>query len=294
VGGTGVAYRTQVMPIRVTNTSGWGYDSAIAKCITYAADRGARGANVSFGGVCGSSIVRSAAKYMRDRGGIVTASAGNTGSLQSLGASDTMTCVSATNSADARTSWSTYGDHVDVAAPGESIYTTVNGSSYGAVSGTSFSAPVTLGVYALMMAANPKLWPSTLDGILFSTARDLGSAGKDLYYGYGRVDAAAAVAKAANTVQTDSTGPSVSIRSPVSGAKVSGVIAVDVAAVDPAGVRKVELYVNGRLHATDTAGPYGFSWSTAGLPKGSVTLVAKAVDSAGNVGTSPQTSVNLY
>lgn len=293
IGGAGVALKTRVMPIRVTDTNGWGYDSAIANCITWAADKGARGANVSFGGVCGSPIVQAAAKYMRDRGGVVTASAGNTGGLDGSAPNDTMTCVGATNSGDARTSWSTYGDFVDVVAPGENIFTTVNGSSYGGVSGTSFSAPVTLGVYALMMAANPALTPNQLDNILFSTAKDLGTAGKDPYYGHGRIDAAAAVAKAGGTSTADTTAPTVAISNPTAGFKVTGTVGIDVAANDASGVSRVELYVNGTLLATDTLSPFGFSWDTTTAKDGTVNLVAKAYDAAGNMGTSSQVAVTV-
>jgi subtilisin family serine protease len=292
VGGAGVAYRTKIMPIRVTDSNGWGYDSAIANCITYAADMGARGANVSFGGVCSSPIIQSAAKYMRDRGGVVTASAGNTGAQEVFSGTDLMTCVSATNSGDSRTSWSTYGAFVDVAAPGENIFTTTNGGGYGGASGTSFAAPVTLGVYALMMAANPSLTPAALDNILFTTAKDLGTTGKDVQFGHGRIDAAAAVAKAAGSVVGDTTPPTVSIAGPLGGAKVSGLVTVDVSAQDAGGVASVELIVNGKPYATDTIGPFSFSWDTAALPDGPVTLVAKAVDAAGNA-TSTQIAVTV-
>jgi hypothetical protein len=292
-GGAGVAYRTRIMPGRVTDSNGWGYDSAIANCITYAANNGARGAVVSFGGVCGSSIIQSAAKYMRDRGGVVVASSGNTGTQQYLGASDLMTCVGATNSSDARTSWSTFGDHVDVVAPGEGIYTTTSGGGYGGVSGTSFSAPVTLGVYALMMAANPSLTPAALDNALFSTAKDLGTAGKDMYHGHGRIDAYAAVAKALGTVQTDTTPPAVAIQAPITGAKLSGVVPVDVSATDAGGVAKVELWANNKLVAVDAISPYGFSWDTSVLPDGTATLFAKAIDAAGNIASSTQVSVTV-
>ena len=293
LGGSGVAMKTKIMPIRVTDTNGWGYDSAIANCITWAADNGARGANVSFGGVCSSPIVQAAAKYMRDRGGVVTASAGNSGGLDGSAPNDTMTCVGATDSSDTRAGWSTYGDFVDVTAPGDNIFTTINGGGYGGVSGTSFSAPVTLGVYALMMAANPALTPGQLDTILFTTAKDLGTTGKDQYYGYGRIDAAAAVAKAGGASIIDSTAPTVAIGNPTATQKVTGTIGVDVAATDAVGVTRVELYVNGKLLATDTMSPFGFSWDTTTATDGTSNLVAKAYDAAGNVGTSKQIAVTV-
>ena len=293
-GGAGIAFAAQIMPIRVTDTSGYGYYSAMAKGITWAADNGARAANLSFRNVCGSSTIHSAANYMRSKGGIVTAAAGNTGVLESLAASDSITCVSATDSADNRTSWSSYGAYVDVAAPGAGIYTAVSGGSYGSVSGTSFSAPITAAVYALMMSVNTALTPAQLDAILFSTAKDLGTAGKDPYFGHGRIDAAAAVAKAnmAAPLPNDTTAPTVGFASPQSGVTVTGTIAVNVNATDNVGISRVDLYAGGALVASDTTSPYAFSWNTASRADGSVVLEARARDAAGNVG-SQRITVNV-
>ncbi|MGH2362590.1 MAG: Ig-like domain-containing protein, partial [bacterium] len=163
---------------------------------------------------------------------------------------------------------------------------------YTSPSGTSFSAPVTLGVYALMMSANPKLSAATLDNTLFTTARDLGGGGKDPYYGHGRVDAAAAVAKARSLVAADTTPPSVSIQSPTGG-QVSGVVPVNVAASDASGVTRTELYANGVRLAEDALAPHAFSWDTSGLPDGPATLQAKAYDAAGNVASSASVSVTV-
>jgi hypothetical protein len=292
VGGAGVSFRTKVMPIRVTDTTGYAFYSAIANCITFAADNGARGANASFLGVCGSGTIQSAAAYMRGKGGVVTGSGGNTGVQEAIAPSDNITCVSATDSGDNRASWSSFGTYIDVAAPGVGIFTTDRGGGYTSPSGTSFSAPVTLGAYALMMSANPKLSSAALDNALFTTARDLGGGGKDVYFGSGRVDAAAAVAKARSLAATDTTPPSVSIQTPTGG-QVGGVVAVNVAASDTSGVTRVELYANAAKLAEDQLAPYAFSWDTSGLPDGPATLTARAHDGAGNVATSASVSVTV-
>ena len=122
--------------------------------------------------------------------------------------------MSATDGNDAITSWSSFGAFVDVSAPGSSIYTTDMGGGYAYVSGTSFSAPITLAVYGQMMSANPALAPSQLDQILFATAKDLGVAGFDNYYGNGRIDGAAAVTRAIATTTADTTSPTVARASP--------------------------------------------------------------------------------
>ena len=60
-------------------------------------------------------------------------------------------------------------------------------------SGTSFSAPHVVGVVALLLSVDPSLTPSEVRRALDSTATDLGRAGYDHRYGYGLVDACAAV-----------------------------------------------------------------------------------------------------
>lgn len=282
VGVAAVAGDAQVMPMRVTGTDGWASYSAIASALTWAADRGARVANISFYGVETSSSARSAAQYMKNKGGLVVTSAGNYGVEETIAPSDTMITVSATDSNDNKASWSSYGSFVDVAAPGTSIYSTVNGGGYGSVSGTSFSSPITAGVVALMMSANPALSPADLEKALYSSALDLGTAGFDKYFGNGRVDAVAAVAVSVETVKVDSTAPSTAITSPAGGTNVSGLVVVDVSASDDAGVSRVELLVNGVKVGTDTAAPYGFSWDSAQVPDGGAKLTAYAYDAAGN------------
>src|SRR5258706_2554765 len=79
VGVSGVAFGSKIMPIRITGTAGYGYYSTMASGITWAADHGARVASISFLGVTASSTVLSAAQYMRSKGGVVVAPAGNTG-----------------------------------------------------------------------------------------------------------------------------------------------------------------------------------------------------------------------
>ncbi|MCU0805478.1 MAG: S8 family serine peptidase [Burkholderiales bacterium] len=292
-GVAGVALQARIMPIRVTDTSGYGYWSSMANGIMWAADRGARVANISFAQTCGSATIQSAAQYMRNKGGVVVIAAGNTGGEITDTPNSDVTCVSATDSNDGRTSWSSWGSAVDVSAPGAGILTTTSGGGYASVSGTSFAAPVTAGVYALMIAANATLTSSALDNILYTTATDRGTAGYDREYGNGRIDAYAAVAKARTTAATDTQAPSVSVSNPSGGSKVSGLVAVDVAAADNVGVTKVDLFVNGALFVSDTIMPFGFSWDTTKLADGQATLMAKAYDAAGNVASSSSVSVTV-
>ena len=139
------------------------------------------------------------------------------------------------------------------------IYTTSKSGGYATGGGNSFSTPVAAAVAALVLAASPTLDPEGIEFAVLSTAVDLGASGVDPNFGYGRVDAAAAVALAPNLVQpSDSEAPNVTITSPATGSTVTGQIPVSVTATDNISVAKVELYASGALVATDTAAPFRF------------------------------------
>jgi hypothetical protein len=230
---------------------------------------------------------------MKNKGGLVFVSSGNTGAENTATATTSLIPVAATDSNDLRAGWSTYGAYVALAAPGVGIYTTTRGGGYVAESGTSFSSPVAAGVAAAVMSANPTLSSSQIESILFATAVDLGVAGRDPYYGHGRLNLDAAVKAALATPAADTLAPSVSVTAPAAGSTVSGLVAVDVSALDNIGVARVELRVNGATVASDLVGPFGFSWDSTRVANGAATLAALAYDAAGNVATSPSVTVSV-
>lgn len=286
IGVAAVARDAMLMPVRIADANAWATWSTVAQGLTWAADKGADVANISYNGVSGSSSVQTAAQYMKNKGGLVVVAAGNNSVQESIAPSSTMITVSATDSTDTKTSWSSYGSFVDVAAPGVNIYSTMKGGGYGLFQGTSLASPIAAGVVALIKAANPALSPSDVEKVLFSTAADLGAAGFDSYYGNGRVDAHAAVKAASSATTQDTTAPGVSFSSPTTGSTVKGLASVNVNASDNVGVSKVELRANGVLVASDISSPYAFSWDSGTVADGSVTLSARAYDAAGNYSTS--------
>lgn len=295
VGVAGVAGGARILPVRISDASGNTTWSALAQGIVYAADSGARVANISYQQLPGSSTIQSAAQYMKDKGGLVVVCAGNTGTDPGYAFTSTMIPVSATTSADAIASWSSYGRYVAVAAPGDLIWTTNKGGGYGQWWGTSFASPVTAGTVALMMAARPDLPNTTIEALLFSSATDLGTAGRDDRYGYGRIDASAALTAVVSAVApvVDSTAPSVAVTTPVGGSAVAGLVAVDVGASDNVGVTRVDLRVNGKVLASDSAQPFQFTWDSKLVANGSATIDAVAYDAAGNSKTSAGVVVNV-
>jgi hypothetical protein len=144
-----------------------------------------------------------------------------------------------------------------------------------------------------MISANPNLTGQQAHDMLEQSADDLGSAGWDSKYGYGRVNAAKAVAMALSTT-SDITPPTVSITSPTAGSTVAGTVTVQANASDNVGVSSVSYYLDSSTTAFATvASPYSASWNTASVANGSHTITAVAVDPTGNAGSSKVTvSVN--
>ena len=293
IGIASVAYGAHIMPIRVTNFSaGYAYYSDIARGLTWAADHGAQVANISYD-VTSSEAVSSAAQYMRSLGGVVVVAAANDSRESGDANNPYMITVSATTSSDTKASWSGYGNYIDVAAPGESILSTSNDGGYTTSSGTSFASPVAAGVVALIMAVNDKLGPSDVESILESTADDLGPTGWDPSFGFGRVNALAAVQAALDTTSRDESPPEAFITSPTDGANLAGWVAVEITARDDSGVSRVELYAGDTLVGTDLTAPYEFGWDSTQSPDGATTLTARAFDEAGNRGQSAPVTVTI-
>ncbi|WAR46617.1 S8 family serine peptidase [Methylomonas rapida] len=292
-GVAGIAWNANIIPVRITNDpTGYAYFSDITRGLSWAADNGADVANISFG-VSNSSTVSTAAQYLRSKGGVVVTAAGNSGVDPAYADNPYMISVSATDSKDAKASWSNYGAYVDVAAPGVSILTTSRGGAYGNWNGTSFSSPATAGVVALIMAANPNLTPDEVEKVLEASAVKVAGVDFHPYFGYGRVDAAAAVQLALNTTAADTQAPNVAIFSPNAGTVVNGLVQVDVSAADNVSVDAVSFYANGKLVGTDDIAPYQFSWDTTAMADGTVSLTATATDGAGNEGASTAVSVTV-
>jgi subtilisin family serine protease len=110
--------------------------------------------------------------------------------------------VASINSSNTKSSFSNFGtDKIHVAAPGDSVYSTVPGGRYSSMSGTSMASPHVAGVAALLKSANPTATPAQLRTLLATQADDLGctdsrcsgTSAKNNFYGEGRVDAFAAV-----------------------------------------------------------------------------------------------------
>jgi len=194
----------QLMNGKVLNDSGSGAYSWIANGITWATDNGAKVINMSLGGSVRSRTLENAVNYAWNRGVVVVAAAGNSANTSKTypGAYNNAIAVAATNNKDQKASFSSYGvKWVDVAAPGENIYSTfpnhpykINKSlNYDYASGTSMATPMTSAVAALIWSTPYGTSASQVRARLESTADKISGTG--VYWSKGRVNSANAVAQ---------------------------------------------------------------------------------------------------
>ncbi len=94
-------------------------------------------------------------------------------------------------------------------------------------------------------------------------------------------------------IPSDTTPPMAAISAPTAGATVTGTTTISANASDNVALSRVEFWVDGALKGSDTTSPYSYAWDTTTVVNGSHTLVAKAVDTSGNVGTSASVGVTV-
>jgi thermitase len=163
--------------------------------------------NLSLGGTSPSKTLESAVNYAWSKGVVVVAAAGNCGCRQKLypAAYKNAIAVAATNNLDQKASFSSYDARwVDVAAPGENIFSTFpnhtfviqtkygRSQNYDFASGTSMATPMTSAAAALVWSTTYGTSALAVRSRLEQTADDISGTGS--YWSAGRINAAAAVA----------------------------------------------------------------------------------------------------
>jgi thermitase len=194
IGIAGIA-QVKVMAEKCLNSEGWGYESDCAQAVIHAVDQGAKIISCSWGSSGDSQLIHDAVKYAWSRGVLVVAAAGNSAiPLEHYPAAyDEVVAVTATDSTDYPAFFTTYGEWVEVSAPGFDILSTVLDNDYKRKSGTSMACPHVAGVAALILSRFPNLTNTQLRQLLLYATDDLGDPGFDIYYGYGRINARKAV-----------------------------------------------------------------------------------------------------
>jgi len=194
VGIAGLA-QVQVMAEKALAHNGMGYSDDLANAIVHAADQGAKIISCSWGSDRESQLIHEAIKYATNKGALVIAAAGNSGTntRNYPAAYQEVIAVTATDENDRPAAFTSYGDWIDIAAPGTSIYSTFLWNIYYSMSGTSMACPHVAGVAALVWSQYPEMSNEQVRNQLLNTADDLGSPGFDVFYGYGRANARKAV-----------------------------------------------------------------------------------------------------
>ncbi len=208
IGVVGVAPEAKLYALKVFGSTlprnSTSYSNIIAG-IEWALNNNANVITMSLSGPLYSSSLKNACDYAYSKGVVLVGSAGNTaGYVRYPAAYSSVIAVSAVDSNNKIASWSCYGPEIEFAAPGVNVKSTMPGGLYGYKDGTSMAAPHVTGAVALLLSTNVlgtsydlnkngKWDPAEVRSRLQSTAVDLGSQGKDNYYGYGLIDAYTAV-----------------------------------------------------------------------------------------------------
>ncbi|MQA63294.1 MAG: S8 family serine peptidase [Actinophytocola sp.] len=189
-GVAGVAFNSSLAVCKALNASGSGTLDMVANCITWLNEKGADVISMSLGGSSGSATLQSAVRKATENGSLLIAAAGNGGNsaLNYPAAYPEVVSVAATDNNDEKASFSTFNEDVEVAAPGVDILSTWNDGGYRKASGTSMATPHAAGVAAVIASANRSGSVDAWRGELGSSVDDLGSAGRDVNFGFGRVN----------------------------------------------------------------------------------------------------------
>ncbi|MDZ4183091.1 MAG: S8 family serine peptidase, partial [Candidatus Cloacimonadaceae bacterium] len=322
-GVAGAAGGCSVMPLKVANSAGDMYFTAIENAITHAADNGAHiislslGAATAEGGIPSTDAVL---EYAYAAGVTIFAATanGNTNTITypanhnkviSVGAASPTGERKSTTSSDGEYWWgSNYGsstqdakEAVDIMGPTILPTTDISGSAgysttdyYMWFNGTSCATPYVAGVAALVKSKDPSLTPAQLRTALVNSTTDMtidGGVGWDRYTGYGLVNGDAALFSLTPGL------PTCLITSPAMGTvlDLGSMVEITVSATDSDGyITKVEFFLDyaATPSFTDYSAPYSWTWDTTGATGGSHSIKAVATDNDLNT-TQNQLSIIL-
>jgi subtilisin family serine protease len=210
IGVVGVAPQARLYGVKALNSAGSGYVSDIISGIEWSVGNSMQVISMSLTLTSDVQALHDAVDTANNAGVVVVAASGNSGDGNAAtnnvgypGKYTSAIAVSATDNSDRIATFSSDGAEVEIAAPGVNIYSTARGGSYSTMSGTSMATPHVAGVIANMLAA-PVIAAADLNGdglwsagevrsYLQTTSDDLGTVGRDVFYGYGLVDTEEAV-----------------------------------------------------------------------------------------------------
>lgn len=178
IGVAGVTWNVRILPIKFLDSFGSGTTEGAIAAVDYARTMGVQIVSASWGGTGNSELLRSAIESFNNAGGLFVAAAGNAGQNTDVfpfypSAYDLprIVAVAASTHNDVLAGFSNFGVvTVDLAAPGESILSTVPGAGYAVFNGTSMATPHVAGALALMLARFPGMDADAAKSLLLSRA----------------------------------------------------------------------------------------------------------------------------
>ncbi len=308
IGVVGVAFSCSIMPVKVLNKYGSGTYADVADGIRFAADKGAKVINLSLGGSSDSATLKDAVAYAYNKGATIVCASGNDGSPDTISYpaayDDYCIAVGATRYDEAVTYYSNRGPSLDLVAPGGDLNVDQNGDGYADgvlqqtfgnttndwgywfYEGTSMAVPHVSGVAALLISYRVASTPDEVKVALQSTAEDHGLTRWDPEYGWGLVDAYAALKW---TPGPDTTPPVVSNGKPTDIIN-NNTPMLSVTTNEPATCKGsinvdkeyVDMGLEFQPDAASTTHTYQVPVASA-LADGSHTVYVKGKDTAGNI-----------
>ena len=178
----GANHAVTIMPLRFLSATGGGDLFASVKAIDYAVANGAHVISASWGATisrAGAKPILEAIERARDAGVVFVVAAANDGKSNDKievypanAGFDNVINVAASNKKHGKPKWSNFGRRtVDIAAPGEDIFSTLPKNKYGNLSGTSMATPLVAGIVGLIKSREEAkdLTPLQIRSILQST-----------------------------------------------------------------------------------------------------------------------------
>jgi subtilisin family serine protease len=227
-------WSTKLMPLTALDDSGSGNTSSVVAAVYYAVDNGASVINLSLGGPDEDPALQTAIDYAYSHNVVVVAAAGNCGTTGDAGCGglpaptmmypakeNHVIAVGATDNADTRASFSSYGPALDVVAPGSGTlvsplidsrtapYNYTNAYS-GSLYGTSFASPIVTGIVSLIRSQRPASSVDDITGLIDGSATKVTRMNGLAYtdeYGHGLVNASTAVTIANALASSSSATP---------------------------------------------------------------------------------------